>query len=215
MVKTSKIMSFILIIYISIISMPSFNLAISLYGRNSLINNNSNNRKIRAFMNFNFGKSEEGQVIGTKRMDKVLRKKNPSDTINNALRLIELVASQLNAKQTSLIASTHSLSTSPFSPQSPSTPSFFVTNSKIGKLNEYNVDGNENKENFNKKDKQKNEIKKQNKIEEEPLVIRHYNRDCFFTPINCFVGKAGEEATNIVGSASNSRKHVLFIRRRN
>ena len=73
MVKTSKIMSFILIIYISVISMPSFNLAISLYGRNSLINNNSNNRKIRAFMNFNFGKSEEGQVIGTKRMDKVLR----------------------------------------------------------------------------------------------------------------------------------------------
>uniref|UniRef100_A0A915P269 Uncharacterized protein n=1 Tax=Meloidogyne floridensis TaxID=298350 RepID=A0A915P269_9BILA len=181
--------------------MPSFNLAISLYGRNSLINNNSNNRKIRAFMNFNFGKSKEGQ--------------NPSDTINNALRLIELVASQLNAKQTSLIATTHSLSTSPFSPKSPSTPSFFVTNSKIGKLNEYNVDGNENKENFNKKDKQKNEIKKQNKIEEEPLVIRHYNRDCFFTPINCFVGKAGEEATNIVGSASNSRKHVLFIRRRN
>ncbi|CAK5080276.1 unnamed protein product [Meloidogyne enterolobii] len=208
MVKTSKIMSFILIIYISIISMPSFNLAISLYGRNSLINNNSNNRKIRAFMNFNFGRSEEGQVQGNKRMDKELRKKNLSDNINNALRLIELVASQLNSKQTSLIATTHSLSTSPFSPQSLSTPSF-------GKLNEYNLDGNENKENFNKKDKQKNEIKKQKKIEEEPLVIRHYNRDCFFTPINCFVGKAGEEATNIVGSASNSRKHVLFIRRRN
>nr|CAD2201737.1 unnamed protein product [Meloidogyne enterolobii] len=208
MVKTSKIMFFLLIIYISIISMPSFNLAISLYGRNSLINNNSNNRKIRAFMNFNFGRSEEGQVQGTKRMDRELRKKNPSDTIDNVLRLIELVASQLNAKQTSLIATTHSLSTSPFSPQSPSTSSF-------GKLNEYNVDGNENKENFNKKDKQKNEIKKQKKIEEEPLVIRHYNRDCFFTPINCFVGKAGEEATNIVGSASNSRKHVLFIRRRN
>ncbi|CAK5083636.1 unnamed protein product [Meloidogyne enterolobii] len=208
MVKISKIMSFILIIYISIIFMPSFNLAISLYGRNSLINNNSNNRKIRAFMNFNFGKSEEGQVQGHKRMDKELRKKNPSDTIDNVLRLIELVASQLNAKKTSLIATTHSLSTSPFSPRSPSTSSF-------GKLNEYNVDGNENKENFNKKDKQKNEIKKQKKIEEEPLVIRHYNRDCFFTPINCFVGKAGEEATNIVGSASNSRKHVLFIRRRN
>uniref|UniRef100_A0A1I8AZ88 Uncharacterized protein n=1 Tax=Meloidogyne hapla TaxID=6305 RepID=A0A1I8AZ88_MELHA len=140
----------------------------------------------------------------------LLPKKHSTETVDEALRLIELIASQLNSKQNSLIANPqHSLPKAPFSPLTPSTPSIFTN-----KMNEYKIDANENVEN-NKKDKQKDEIKKQNKLEEDPLVIRHYNRDCFFTPINCFVGKAGEEATNIVGSASNSRKHVLFIRRRN
>ncbi|KAL3068827.1 hypothetical protein niasHS_017393 [Heterodera schachtii] len=49
--------------------------------------------------------------------------------------------------------------------------------------------------------------------EEEPLVYSSYNRDCFFTPVNCFVGRAGQQATKIIGTAFNSKRQILFIRR--
>uniref|UniRef100_A0A183C003 Ion_trans_N domain-containing protein n=1 Tax=Globodera pallida TaxID=36090 RepID=A0A183C003_GLOPA len=49
--------------------------------------------------------------------------------------------------------------------------------------------------------------------EEEPLVFSSYNRDCFFTPVNCFVGRAGQQASKIIGTAYNSKRQILFIRR--
>jgi hypothetical protein len=56
-------------------------------------------------------------------------------------------------------------------------------------------------------------LKKLGQEDEEPLVFSRYNRDCFFTPINCFVGRAGQQASNIVGSASNSKRQILFIKK--
>ncbi|KAL3081716.1 hypothetical protein niasHT_035056 [Heterodera trifolii] len=55
--------------------------------------------------------------------------------------------------------------------------------------------------------------KKEQEEEEEPLVYSSYNRDCFFTPVNCFVGRAGQQATKIIGTAFNSKRQILFIRR--
>ena len=48
---------------------------------------------------------------------------------------------------------------------------------------------------------------------EEPLVYSRYDRDCFFTPVNCYMGKARLYASNIVGAAFNSKRHILFVRR--
>ncbi|KAF7636261.1 hypothetical protein Mgra_00004250 [Meloidogyne graminicola] len=204
-------------IFIFIICLPSFNLTISLYGSTSLLsNNNFNNQNMKIFKNYNLIKNEyKIRQQGNKRNDNNnqlhFRKKYSKDEDDaTTLRLIQLITSLLNSKQKSssypFISNPNHNSnlflTSPFSNKLSPSNNLILQN----KLDKYKI--------INENEK-KNENKEKIIKEEDPLVIRHYNRDCFFTPINCFVGKAGEEATNIVGSASNSKRQILFIRRRN
>lgn len=50
--------------------------------------------------------------------------------------------------------------------------------------------------------------------DEEPLVHSRYNSDCFFTPMNCLVGRARVHLGNVVGRGTNSQKTVLYVQRR-